>query len=259
MNISDDNKNLKNKLLKIILLTVYPLYIAHSLIVSPLFTILYSNAAVPDIFPVILYFLTVIIDIFVLWIMFSVVLYGLCHETLTGMKKIFILCILAPIFKYILKIIISPFIDGIPSIDTLLMDLYTIGVSCLAEIFVLLTVILLTYKSAQIYREKRSSILKTANKLGLENEPESIRLIPFKKAYNKNNPLQRGAVISTVIITISRLLNLIISDINKGWQISGINQYIYFLSAYIIEIIVGVIGYFIMLYLFISIYSKIKN
>ena len=259
MNILNKNNNLKKKLFNIILFTVYPLYILHSLIVSPLFTILYSNVAVPTFLPVILYFITVGIDILALWIMFSVTIYGLCKEPFKNIKNILFLCVFAPVFKYILKIIISPFIDGIPSVDTLLMDLYTIGISCSAEMLIFLLVVLIVYKPAQIYLGKKASVLKSANMLGLEDEPETVVLIPFKKMYHKDNPLQRGAVVSTFIITVSRLINLAISDISKGWQIFGINQYIKFFGAYFAEITVGIVGYFIMLYFYIAIYSKTKK
>lgn len=258
-NITDQKSlSLKNALFRAILFVVYPAYIIHSLVVSPVYTVLYSDVAINKIIPVILYYFIVFIDIFVFLVSFSVMIYGLCHLSFKEMRSTFILALLAPLFKYVLKLAVSPFIDGIPSLDTLFLDIYSMGVSCLFEMLQFIVVILLIKNSARLYREKRITVLKAAEMLGEKEEPQNIILVPFNKLFSKNNPLQFGALVSAIVITGARIATLAISDIYRGWKISGINQYINFLSAYVVELTIGVIGYFLMLYIFIVIYSKAK-
>ena len=259
-NITEPKKrSLNNKLFRAILFVVYPAYILHSLVVSPIYTVLYSDVAVNKIIPVLLYYFIVFIDIFVFLVSFSVMIYGLCHLSFKEIRSVFILALLAPLFKYVLKFAISPFIDGIPSIDTLILDIYSMSVSCLFEMLQFVVVILLINNTARLYREKRITVLKAAQMLGTDRAPENVTLIPFKKLFSKNNPLQVGALISAVVITGARVATLAISDIHRGWKITGINQYINFFSAYVVELTIGVIGYFLMLYFFIVIYSKLKT
>ena len=261
MNNKSETKNatLKSKLFKAILFIVYPAYMIHSLVTSPIYTVLYSDAAVDKIFPVLIYFLNVFIDLFVFWTSLAVVLYGLCHIRFREMRSVFLLALFAIPFKYALKMIVSPFVDGIPSIDVLILDIYSIGVSCIFEMLQIAVVILIMHRTTSLYREKRVTVLKAAERLAINDEPETISLLPFKKLFDMKNPLQLGALVSTVVLTIMRILNLAISDINHKWIISGINQYLTFFSSYVAELTVGALGYFLMLYMFILLYTKTKN
>ena len=176
-----------------------------------------------------------------------------------GHEKTLILILLSPFFKYLLKLIISPFIDGITSYDILIADLYSYGVSGVLEVLQYLIVTALTYTPAKKYRQGLLILKKTDE---ISSEKKSISyfpLIPFKKLFSLKNPLQLGAIISAGVIVLGRITSLAISDINNHWKIVGINQYITFFAPYVVETVVGFIGYFFMLYLFIQIYSKTSD
>jgi len=245
---------LSKKLFRAILLTVYPAYILHSLLFSPIYTVLYSDIGVNPVIPILLYFLLVLIDLFAFFIAFSVIIYGLCRYPAEKIKKVFALVFLAPLFKYLLKMAVSPFIDGIPTASQLSRDIFTLATSYLLEVLQFLIVLLLTFSAAKRYRERRATVVKAAAEIS-----ESTHLIPFKRLISFKNPLQYGAFISSFVIIFGRVASLAISDLSKNWKISGINGYISFFTPYVMEIVVGAIGYFFMLYVFITIYSKLDK
>lgn len=250
--------SLKKKLLRIILFIAYPAYVLHSLVFSPLYTVLYSDIGVNPVFHVILYYLLVLIDLFVFFTSFAVMIYGMCRYSPDEIKSIFILIFLLPIFKYVLKILISPFIDGIPTLDLLIIDLFSYGVSALLEIIQFVIVFLFSLSPARRYRDHRATVTKAAARIGSEL-PESLALVPFKKPISFRNPLQRGAFISAVVIIVGRVFSLAMSDLDRNWNITGINGYLSFFAPYLIETIVGCIGYFFMLYVYITVYSKTEK
>lgn len=246
-------------LFRIILFFVYPAYVLHSLVVAPIYTVCASNVGIPEAVTVAMYYLFVLIDLLVFFVSFSVIIYGLCHLSLREMKKTLILIALSPLFKYLLKFLISPFVDGIPTIDTLIIDLYAYGISGVLEILQYLIVFALAYKPAVSYRKGVILMKKTYLSADGKSTVSFSPLVPFKKLFNFKNPLQLGAFVSAVVIIVGRVSSLAINDINNHWKIIGINQYIAFFAPYVIEIVVGFIGYFLMLYVFIQLYSKTSD
>ena len=259
MKKSTENKPLptaRKRLFQIILFICYPLYVLHSLVVAPLFTVCDSNVAINEAFTVFLYYVMVLIDVLVFFISFSVIIYGMCIMPLKNMKKTLALIFLSPFFKYLLKFIISPMVDGIPSIDMLIVDVYSYCLSGCLEVAQYAIVLLLSYGAAKKYRDGK--MLAEISKENIkEGSDIAFRpLVPFKKLFSFKNPLQRGAIFSSVIICVGRIASLAISDINMNWKIVGINQYLTFFAPYLIETIVGLVGYFLMLYITRMIYRK---
>lgn len=249
----------KQRLLRIILFTVYPAYILHSLVVAPLFTICDSNVGVPEAITVALYFLFVLIDILVFFISFSVIIYGMCEMPLKDMRGILILIFLSPFFKYVLKFLISLLIDGIPTVDSLTMDIFSYTVSGILEILQYVIVIFLSFSSSKKYRELRLLANNPKFAESKTNRNPLIPAMPFKKIISLKNPLQLGAFFSALVLIIGRVASLAINDIANHWEIVGINQYLSFFAPYVLEIIIGAVGYFLMLYIYILIYSSTAN
>ena len=114
---------LKKRLFTLVLYVVYPAYILHSCVISPLYTITDSNVAYKGIISLIFRFTYEIIDIFVIFFSLALLIYGLCRLTTKDMKSTIVWVMLAPLFKYLLKIVVSPFIDGFVSVDQFLIDI----------------------------------------------------------------------------------------------------------------------------------------
>lgn len=247
--LNERDLKLKKLLFSIILYIAYPAYILHSLVVSPLYTITDSNIAFNGIIPLSLYFVYNIIDIFVIFLSLAVVIYGLCRLGGKAMRSVIALVMLAPIFKYVLKIIISPFIDGFVDFDQLLMDVYNLGISGCLEILQLLIILLLANISIKKYRDRSIAMKKAYARLGKEYADRDT-LLPFEKLFSTKNPLQNGALISAIFVFVVRLAMHLINDL---WGTVNIVFNMLFFLPYILSFISGILGYFLMFYVFISI------
>ena len=234
--------DLKKRLLYTILFIVYPAYVLLACVISPIHTITDSNIAY-KILPLIFYFLNVIIDILVIYLSLATVIYGMYRLPLSKLRSLIILALCAPIFKNILKLLISPIVDGIPTVNNLLVDIYSLALSGLFEVLQLAAVIFLSY--AFIKKHKQKAL----------NDP-SQSPVPFQKLIDLKNPLQFGAFISSLVISAIRLSMWVIKDLTSLY-IPHLDML--FFLPYVLEIIGGVVGYLFILYVFISFASKEKN
>lgn len=241
--LNKQDSNLKKRLLFTVLFIAYPAYILLSCVISPIHTITDSNVAY-KVLPLIFYFLNVIIDIFVIYLLLSTVIYGMYRLPINDIKSVLILALLAPFFKNALKLLISPIVDGIPTINNLIVDIYSLALSGLLEILQLSAVIFLSYIVIRNYK------LKTADKVSKES------IIPFKKLLDLKNPLQFGAYISSLLISVIRLLMWLINDLSSIYLPTV--DLVFFLP-YVLEIIGGIIGYLFIIYVFILFAGKDQN
>jgi hypothetical protein len=175
-----------------------------------------------------------------------------------NMKNIFILILASPFFKYLLKFLITPFVDGI-SPDNIVIDLYSYGISGLLETLMYVAVILLSMRGAKKYRELGLLFKKNQTDATENKSLAYFPLIPFKSVFSFKNPLQCGAFTSAVLIIAVRVISLAIKDMSQHWKITGINQYLTFFAPYVLECLVGIVGYFMMLYIFIQFYTKTSD
>lgn len=249
------NLSLKKRLKLATLLLIYPMYLIGACVVSPLYTMTDSDISY-DLLPVIFKYLGVAIDIFGIYISLAIIIYGLLKFKAIEIKGIIILVLASPLFKNVLKLIVSPIVDGRPTIDMFFMDMYSLSISSVFEILQLAVAIYITYRYAITgYKDRAAAVKKAAERLG-EATPASLVLLPFEKILNLKNPLQYGAFVSSCIVTVVRIVMLIIHDVNFGWILYDINTVLLFFGGYLIELVIGALGYFAMLYIFISFGSK---
>ena len=248
------DERLKKLLFRAILFIAYPAYLLHSCVTSPLYTMLYSDVETTD-FALIFYALNILIDLFVFFLSYSVVIYGAYRLSLKKIRPTFWLAMLSPVFKYLLKLIVSPIVDGIVNLDQILMDLYSIGVSSVLEILQFLIIILIANRYIDKYKGVEAVVSKASSRVGTEGAPD-LNILPFKKLFDLKNPLQRGAFTSALIVTFIRILMLVINDISKGLYIIDAWSFFILIGGYILEFVIGIFGYLFMLYIFITIGSK---
>ena len=249
--LNERDLKLKKRLFSIILYIAYPAYILHSCIVSPLYTITDSNVAYKGILSLSFRFLYEVIDLFVIFLSLAVMIYGLCRLGGRKMRSVIALAMVAPVFKYLLKIIVSPFVDGFVDIDQFFMDIYTLAISGGLEILQLAVIVLLSYIGIKKYRERADAISKAYERLSDKSKVNyGESLLPFEKIVGIKNPLQKGALISAVIILAIRIVMHVINDLATYANI--VFNMLFFLP-YILSLVAGVLGYLLMLYVFINI------
>lgn len=247
--LNERDLKLKKKLFFIILYAAYPAYILHSCVVSPLYTITDSNVDYNGIISLTLYFIYNIIDIFVIFLSLAVIIYGLCRLGFRETGSVIVLAMLAPVFKYVLKIIVSPFVDGFVDLDQFMMDIYNLAVSGGLEILQLSIILFISYRSVKRYRERSAVVSKAYARLG-KTDVTGKDLLPFEKILSTKNPLQNGALVSGIFVFAVRTVMHIINDF---WGATTVVFDMLFFLPYILSLVAGVLGYFLMLYIFISI------
>ena len=248
--LNEQDAKLKKKLLYITLFAVYAAYAVNSCVISPIYTVTSSDITLEKL-SFGFYFLGVIIDIFTIFLSLSIVIYGMCRISLRNLRSVIILTLAAPFVKNLLKLAVSPIIDGMPSINQFLIDIYSLSLSSLLEILQLAVVIFIAYIPIKKYRQKLFS-LRESKSNDDRRMALNMRLIPFKSLLDLKNPLQAGAFISTFIIIAIRLLMWIINDLSMV----SVNFDFMFFLPYVLEIIGGIIGYLFMLYIYMLIGSK---
>ncbi len=249
--LSERDESLKKRLFYIMLYIAYPAYILHSCIVSPLYTITDSNVAYRGILSLSLRFLYETIDLFVIFFSLAVMIYGLCRLGGKNMRSVIALAMLAPVFKYILKIIVSPIVDGFVDIDQFFIDIYTLGISGGLEILQLTVIVLLSYIGIKKYRIRQEVMRKAYEKMGHNKDVEYKEdLLPFDKIFGVKNPLQRGAFIASIVVLTVRIAMYLISDLFRFSNI--VFNWLFFLP-YILSLVASVLGYLLMIYVFMNV------
>jgi len=255
LSINEQDHKLKRKLLLLMLFIVYPAYILQACVISPIYTITDSNILYSGLISLIFYFLGIVIDIFVIFLSLAAVIYGMHKFSLRELRSVIVLALMAPVFKNILKIIVSPLVDGAIDPELLLMDIYSLSISSVLEVIQLSIILLIAYRPMKKYRTQLAVVEKAAERIGKENVPD-MRLIPFKKPISIKNPLQYGALVSGIIVMSVRILMRVINDIG---YLSSITFDMLFFLPYILALISGVVGYLLMTYTYISLEPNDKN
>ena len=249
------DERLKKILLRIILFIAFPAYVIHSCVTSPLYTVFVSDVALRD-FSLIFDIINDLLDLFVFFLGYATVIYGMYRLSLEKIKATFYLAMLAPIFKYLLKLAVSPIVDGILDFDQILMGLYSFGISAALEIIQFLVVIFASKAYIDKYKQMEAIVNKASKTVGSNDGAPDLSVLPFKKILNIKNPLQRGAFISAAIVAAVRIVILLINDITKGIYAVDFGGYLLIIGGYLLEIVIGVIGYMFMLYIFITLATK---
>lgn len=245
---------LARRLLKIILFVAFPAYIVHSCVTSPLFTFFYNDVGLRD-FAIIFNILNGIIDLFVFFLSYAVVIYGLYRLSLDKIKHTFYLSLFAPAFKYALKLIVS--IVGYSKIDInqILEGLYSFGISCTLEMLQFLAIIFISKSYIDKYKQMEN-IANKASRVSGASSAADLSVVPFKRILSIKNPLQRGALVSACVVSALRIVMLAINDTSKGIYAVDFVGYMILIGGYLLELVIGVIGYMFMLYLYITLATK---
>lgn len=252
------DERLKKRLFRIILFIAFPAYIIHSCVTSPLYTVFASDVALQS-YSLIFDVLNDLIDLFVFFLGYATVIYGIYRLSLKKIKTTFYFAMLAPVFKYLLKLAVSPIVDGILDFNDLLIGLYSFGISGVLEITQFLAVIFASKAYIDRHKKMEEIVSKASKTVGSADGAPDLSVLPFKKIFNLKNPLQRSAFISSVIVSAVRIVMLLINDISKGIYAVDLGGYLILIGGYLLEIVIGVIGYMFMLYVFITLGQKENN
>ena len=104
------------------------------------------------------------------------------------------------------------------------------------------------------YYEKRASVGKAAANLSI-TLGEEYNVFPFKRFIDKNNPLQRSALVMGILMGAVHMLTRIVYDLFIGLPSSLVDA-LWMITYYISDIITAFIMYVIALFMFMKYNDK---
>ena len=165
------------------------------------------------------------------------------------------------LYKYIAKFAITYIMNGaIPTVKTLIEDIaWAFIVPFALELAQLLIVALITknvIKTALQYIKEKKSL---ENKLDDYRFDEKQVFFPFIKLFNMQNPFQKICLWIGVIIAGSKMLQLLIIDIQTGLPTDFID-FLWIITSYTLSAVLGLASYLFMMWMLIKLNAdEIKN
>ncbi len=237
-----------------------------ALLLSPIYVrlatdIAYANAWWLDI----LYFLTDggLIDLIVFAICYPATLYAIRFDGLRASLRIPLAFSAITLLKFVANFFVDSAFEGaLPALNRFLADDFPLILTMfLLELFQYIWVILIALLVRRLY-EGRIRVAEGMSLLPRDKRviyPLPPRDFPFVTIYARRNALQRGALLTAIMMTVGRVLMHLIYQIaqftqfgsSEGWQIMLIDL--------IGDIVIGVIFYFVSLLIMMSLHQKESN
>lgn len=161
------------------------------------------------------------------------------------------------VYKYIAKIAVTVVMNGsLPSVKNYLTDiLLAIALPLILELAQFAIVILLIRATMQRVDEFIAEKKALVGKLEGYSFDEEALFFPFRTLINKQNPLQRAAFMTGVVIALSKALQLLINDIVIGPP-QSLEDLLWMILYYSMCLVVGFLSYLGMLWGLMSMRSR---
>ena len=253
MKLSSDSLRLRRALYLIEALALVLLYAAYSFLLSPLYAAAVSNVAVADtVLPELLYYLSRIVELLAISVSYAVMIFGIWKFSLSQIALSPVIFILATLFKYGANLAVSWIIAGGVS-EIWVWDLVNLLFYTALEA-IQLAIVLIAVNSVLKKQKKRDRLLAGTGK-------ESV-VYPFRGLYDKSNCLMRSAMLSAVIVFVSKILGVLINDVyailSAGLPQEG-STVILMLVNYLSNLIFGVICYIAVIFTVMKLVEKNQN
>ena len=187
--------------------------------------------------PLVLQFLSSVTELIVFWCALAILIYGISVMGLRKSRPLIVTYGLAIVYKHLINFVLDCFRFGALQLSLL----SSVSFNVIMEVLIATVVIVLSHKFA-----------KENSRLG---DRQRVHLFPFRKILDTDNPIQRAALAATLTITIPRIVSRIIFDIAVGFPTS-IPDLLWMIVYYLLDIVTGVVGYLVMVYVIMSIEQK---
>lgn len=237
MKLDDNKKALRKKLYLFSAITLAAIYTLNGLVVSPIYIgvindIMYDGSVLVDL----LFYIRRLLELIAVAATYAILIYGIYRFTLSNFKGGVGIFIGATLYKYSLNAIVDWVNNGgIPT--TWLVDILYVLYYSLLELLQLAFVLVIV--CSLISRHWKA--VEFCQKVGKTHLIPDI--LPFKKLYDKANCLLRSVLACSIVILV---INLMTQAINDILTIEKILDPLLMVVAYLAEIVLAVICYFVM-------------
>lgn len=253
------NSEIKKKVFKKMIIYMNVIVLSIFSVYSIIFKTLYIKAETDISFMIPIFIdviphLTDICEVIGILVAYAFIIYSFYRFDRAEVRLFIISFCLQILYKYLVTFAVTYIINGsLPTVRSLISDLVlAFAIPFLLELLMLAILLHLTNKTIgkAIFLIKEKKALEA--KLPDYTFDERKVFFPFKKIFDFKNPLQKCAMYSGLIITLSKLLQLVIIDIQVGLP-SSIAEFVWMVIYYSANIILGLLSYLFILWMLISI------
>ena len=259
------NNEFENKLFKKMLLNMSLIVFAIFSLYSILLTTLYvkSQTDIAFMIPVfidLIPYVTDLCEIVGMLIAYSFIIYAIKRYTKKQVISFIIAFAVLTLYKYVAKFTTTYIINGaIPTVKTLFEDIiWSFALPIALELAQLLIIVIIAWKIIQ----NALNFIKQQNSLK-ENLPnykfdENKVFLPFTKIWNMQNPFQKSAFWCGFVIMASKVIQLLIIDIQVGLP-TDLTDFLWIITAYSLCVLLGFASYLFTIWMLIKLnMSEIK-
>ena len=166
------------------------------------------------------------------------------------------------IYKYAVDLLIAYLFDGFPTgISGFGGDLVSALFNLLPEAIEFLVVFLIARSIGEKYRSLVAVSASAARYLPDRDAAERYCPYPYKKIFDRTNPLLAGAFYASLVNLVMRLFSFVLGElsltIGGGWAPSTLSDWLAILAEVLFEIALSVGGFFFMRWFSGQVYSRI--
>ena len=247
----DKNTSAKKSLLRFLIISCAILFSLYCFVLAPIYTYLSSNIIyMLTVIPTLLSFVIDVVDILAYAVCFASVIYSIYLFSLKGSRSAIVTVAIAIFLKYTANFFMTLFFDGALDLN----DITSVLIYYILDMVWLSVIVISTDKIFRRYYEIRASVGKAAANLSLKLGDE-YEIFPFKKLLDKNNPLQRSALVMGILMGSVHMLTRIIYDIFYGLP-TTLADALWMITYYLSDIVTAFIMYVVALFIFMKYNEK---
>lgn len=240
-----DSKERKRLWLSLLLSLAFLVFV-YSFVLAPLYTysisdvLLYSTPL-----PEIIHLLLNVIDVLSYSICFSIIIYSILKYSLRRSWKLLTIYSTAIFTKYLANFLITSFVNRILDIS----DIFFIILYFVFDIIMLSFVCVFSCMFIRRFNERKRILEKSNRALGNTQNDIIQDLFATKKIFVKENPLHCSALATALILSATKLISRIYSDLYVGAP-SSVVDLCWMIAYYLSDILIAIIVYTVSLFVF---------
>lgn len=236
----------RKRLWRTLLVSVVSLVFIYSFLLAPLYTYTLSNVLFDSTpLPEIIHLFLNVVDVLSYSICFSIIIYSIFKYSLRRTWKLLGIYCAAIFTKYLANFLITSLVDRV-------LDVSDIRYVLLYFIFDIVMLSLICFFSCIFigrFSERKKIIEKSSRALGQPLPDLVEEQFSVKKIFVKENPLHRCALSTAIILSLTKLLSRLFSDLYVGAPTS-IADLCWMIAYYLSDILIAVIVYTVSLFVF---------
>ena len=238
--------------------------IINSAILSPLYTVMNANVAVPTWVLIAIDYLMDILDVIAFSVPYALIIFA---ALLLGKKTARYIVVLYSVFFFLqipVKILMNIPVNGsIGSSEQIITDFIYLSVYFLLFMFQMTIVYLFAATDTKKYMRhldliKAKNEKKKKSKVNVSEEVAAEFVFPFTNFYSYVNPLQRSALKMGILISAVKIFARILNDVSYGLPTSA-GEVLVMVIYYLSDVIYGIAAYVIAIMMFNFVYEKTLN